>query len=52
MHTDEKSPIESDQQRLKLSQPFSTQFYLRHPKVIISWIVVLIGCAAFLALRH
>ena len=52
MHTDEKSPIESEQQRLAVSQPFSTQFYLRHPKVTISWILVLTGLAAFVAFRH
>ena len=52
MLTFEKSPIDSDQQRLEVSQPYSTQFYLRHPKVIIGWIMVLIGLAAFLAFRH
>jgi len=51
MNTDQKPVLESDKQRLELSQPGSTRFYLRHPKVTIAWLILLVGCAAFVAFR-
>jgi hypothetical protein len=52
MNSHEKPIRDADQQRLELSQPGSTWFYLRHPKVTLTWLVVLVGCAAFVAFRH
>ena len=52
MDTNVKPLIDSDQQRLASSQTGSTWFYLRHPKVTISWLLVIIGCAAYFAFRH
>ena len=52
MAIDEKPLLDADQRRLESSQPGSTWFYLRHPKVTIFWLVVLIGFAAFIAFKH
>ena len=48
-----KNPLPGvDERRLESSQTGSTWFYLRHPKVTVFWLVVLIGCAAFVAFKH
>jgi hypothetical protein len=52
MAIDEKSFLVAEQRRLESNQPGSTWFYLRHPKVTVFWLLVLIGFAAFIAFKN
>ena len=53
MQNDQKQTLDTDQRRLDSSQTTNSRFILRYPKAAALYLlVILVGVAAFVALKH
>ena len=51
MQPENELPTGSDARRLESSQTGSTWFYQKQFKLTISWLLILVACAIFMALK-